>query len=177
MSDTQPAAGSAFLHEAAFEAQFIEHYPRVYALLYRLVGDRAAAEDLALEAFWRLWQHAPSAVENLGGWLYRVAVRLGYNALRAEQRRAQYEARAGRDLLEQNPAPNPADEVEQAEERRRVRAVLAQMPEREAQLLVLRSAGHTYREIALALHLAPNSVGTLLTRAEEIFERLYRKGE
>ncbi len=33
-----------------FEAIFLEHWPRVYGVLLRIVGDHAEAEDLALEA-------------------------------------------------------------------------------------------------------------------------------
>ena len=44
----------------AFEELFIRHYPRVYGVLYRLVGRRDEAEDLALEAFLRLWRRQGS---------------------------------------------------------------------------------------------------------------------
>ncbi len=157
---------------AAFETLFFQYYTRVYAVLFRLVGDRHAAEDLALETFWKLWQQPPSRSDNLGGWLYRVATRLGYNALRAAKRRAHYESQASSDPC----ADDPADEAERSDDRARVRAVLSRMPEREAQLLILRHSGLAYKEIAAALGVSPNSVGTLLTRAEEQFERLYLEG-
>ena len=64
-------------HESAFEAAFAEHYARVYGVLFRLLGDRAEAEDLTVETFWRLWERAPRRTDNLAGWLYRVAMRLG----------------------------------------------------------------------------------------------------
>lgn len=156
-----------------FEETFAEHYHRVYGVLVRLVGDRAEAEDLAVETFWRLWERAPTRWDNLGGWLYRVAMRLGYNALRASRRRAQYEQNAGRLVLEQSAPPDPAQAAEQAEERNRVRTILAQMPPRSAQLLVLRHSGLSYQEVAAALGVAPGSVGTLLARAEAEFEALY----
>ena len=157
--------------EAAFETIFLEHYSRVYGVLFRLVGDRAEAEDLALETFWRLWERAPAHAGNIGGWLYRVAVNLGYNALRAAKRRAQYEEQAGRDALDINAPPDPAHEAERAEERARARAVLRQLPPRDAQLLVLKHSGLSYKEIAAALGVSPNSVGTLLARAEKEFEK------
>ena len=47
------------------------------------MGDADEAQDLALETFWRLYSSPPRRTENVGGWLYRVALRLGYNALRA----------------------------------------------------------------------------------------------
>ena len=41
--------------ERAFEAIFQEHYPKVYAILFRLTGDRYEADDLSAETFWKLW--------------------------------------------------------------------------------------------------------------------------
>jgi RNA polymerase sigma-70 factor (ECF subfamily) len=159
--------------EAAFEAAFSEHYGRVYGILFRLMGDGAAAEDLTVETFWRLWQRAPRQADNLAGWLYRVALRLGYNAIRAARRRERYELEAGVQALDEDAAPDPAEAAELAEKRRRVRATLRRLPERDAQLLILRSAGLSYKELAAALGVAPGSVGTLLARATEAFERHY----
>ena len=56
----------------------------------------------------------------------------------------------------------------------RVRAVLGALKPREAQLLLLRSSGLAYRELAATLGIAPASVGTLLARAEAEFERRFR---
>ena len=165
------------LDDEKFNSLFLQHYARVYGVLFRLVGNRAEAEDLALETFWRLWERAPRRDDNLAGWLYRVATNLGYNALRDSKRRETYEARAARGDWQNAQAPDPAREAERGEERARVLGVLRQMSEREAQLLILRHSGFSYQEIAEALRLAPNSVGTLLARAEKGFERLYRSGK
>ena len=160
--------------EVEFEAAFSEHYSRVYGVLFRLLGNRAEAEDVTVEAFWRLWERAPQQRDNLGGWLYRVAMRLGYNALRAARRRERYELQAGHEALEATLEPEPSQAVEARQERRRVREVLSQMKDRDAQLLLLRHSGFSYREIAGILGVAPGSVGTLLARAEAEFEQLYR---
>lgn len=48
------------------------------------------------------------------------------------------------------------------------------MNSHQAQLLILRYSGMTYREIAAAMGLSPNSVGPLLLRAERAFEKCYR---
>lgn len=146
-------------------------------MIYRLVGDPAEAEDLALETFWRLYRRSPSPDEGiqLGGWLYRVATNLGYNALRSRKRRQRYEEQAGSLDVQVSDPPDPASQVELAQERQQVRFVLAQMKPRAAKLLVLRYSGLSYADIAAALGLAPGSVGTLLARAEEEFERRYRR--
>ena len=160
----------------AFEDLFLQHWGRVFGVLFRLTGDRAEAEDLALETFWRLWQRPPAQEQSLGGWLYRVATNLGYNALRAAGRRTHYEQNAGRDALDVAEIPNPAGEVERSEERARVRQALGQMTPRQSQLLILRHSGLSYQEIAEALNLSPSSVGTLLVRAEKEFIKLYEIG-
>jgi RNA polymerase sigma-70 factor, ECF subfamily len=163
--------------ERTFETLFLEHYAQVYGVLFRLVGDRAEAEDLTLETFWRLWERAPHNADHLGGWLYRVATHLGYNALRAAKRRTSYEVEAGRFRLEHDSPPDPAQEAERRDERARVREVLSRMRPREAQLLILRHSGLAYKEIAAALGVAPGSIGTLLARAEKEFEKLYAYAE
>jgi RNA polymerase sigma-70 factor, ECF subfamily len=167
----RPESGSV-----GFEALFMEHWASVYRILRRLVGDPAEAEDLALEAFLRLYrqnQQQPE-VENAGGWLYRVATRLGLNAIRDWKRREQYELSAGRDALEGPDQLSPADILAQQEERQQVRLVLARMNERQSQLLILRHSGFSYQEMASALNLAPASIGPLLVRAEREFEKQYR---
>jgi len=165
---------------AQFDATFLEHWPSVYRTLRRLVGDHAEAEDLAIETFWRLYQRPPSNPRdrkvNLGGWLYRVATNLGLNALRARKRRQQHEMQAGKWAIEmstRDPAQTMADEEEQA----RVREVLADMDERQAQMLILRHSGNSYADLAAALGVAPASIGTLLARAERAFEKRYRQKE
>ena len=160
-----------------FEATFLEHWPKVYGVLFRVVEDRAEAEDLALETFWRLYQRPPARRENLEGWLYRVAVNLGLNALRSQKRRTQYEEQAGKLALDFDPPADPADQAELLEQRREVREILAQMKPRSAQLLVLRHSGLSYAEIAAAIKVKPVSVGKLLARAEDEFERIYRRSQ
>jgi len=158
-----------------FEAIFQQHWPRLVALLFHLTGDPHEAEDLALEVFWRLHRN-PSVQEGKdgpGGWLYRVATRLGYNALRSQKRRGRYELEAGAQAVEAFTQPAPEVQVEQRQERERVRGVLARMKPRSAQLLVLRHSGLSYTEMAAVLGVAPTSVGALLARAEKEFERLY----
>ena len=170
--DRAPAIPDA---ERWLEECMQQYWSRVHAVLYRLLGDDGEAQDLALEAFWRLHRRGPGGA-NSAGWLYRVAVNLGINALRARQRRQQYEVIAGLQALEQTSPADPATLLEQAEERQRVRAALAKMKPRSASLLALRYSGLSYAEIAAALGLAASSVGALLARAEAEFEKRY-KGE
>jgi RNA polymerase sigma-70 factor (ECF subfamily) len=73
------------------------------------------------------------------------------------------------------PALDPEAELVRAEERAGVRAALADLPERQGKLLLLRHAGFSYAEIAAVLEVAPGSIGTLLVRAERAFLEVYRR--
>jgi RNA polymerase sigma-70 factor (ECF subfamily) len=157
--------------ETSFEVLFHRHYPRVYGLLVRLLGDTAEAEELAQETFIRLYQRPLRQGDNVGGWLYRVATNLGYNALRSTRRRDQREQA----VMAEMPltAPSAAAEAERRALQVAVRAALARMKPRDGQLLLLRQMGFSYRELAEALDVSPNSIGTLLARAEKAFVKAY----
>jgi RNA polymerase sigma-70 factor (ECF subfamily) len=165
----------------AFEAVFHEHYDRVYGLLYRLVGNRGEAEDLTQEVFLKLYDHAFSKrrfnlkrEHNIGAWLYRVATNMGYNEIRSRQRRWQRNR-----LLVPDPMGSPGTEAEvsQRETAAAVRKTLAQLSERQVQLLLLRQMGLSYAECAEMCGVAPGSVGTLLARAAKAFKKVYEENE
>ncbi|MCI0411866.1 sigma-70 family RNA polymerase sigma factor [bacterium] len=160
--------------EDEFEVFFQQNYKRVYAVLYRLTGEKMEAEDLTVETFLRYFRRPPENKDQAAGWLYRVATRLGYNALRASKRRSHYEEKAA--LYVAGGASDPLQEVERAREQMRVHAVLRKMDERNAEILVLHHSGFSYKEIAEAIGVSPNSIGTLLSRAQKEFERIYLGG-
>jgi len=158
---------------ASFEALFERHYDMVYGVTFRLLGNRGDAEDLAQEVFLKLYRRPLRRAENVAGWLYRVALNTAYNALKAEQRRLRRERVTALDDTE---APDPPHvEVARRETRRQVQQVLARMPRRTAQMLVLREMGFSYREIAGVVDVAPGSVGKLLERARKAFLGQYEK--
>jgi len=166
--------------EASFEALFLRHYERIYEALFRLLGDRDEAEDIAQQVFLKLY-HAPERIQvegdetNLVGWLYRVALNAGYNALRSSRRRATWHEQFFLQWLSNSPPATPAHLTERRNEQAQVRQILVEMKPREAKLLLLRYSGLSYKELASALEVAPGSIGSLLTRAERAFAKKYRR--
>jgi RNA polymerase sigma-70 factor (ECF subfamily) len=164
---------------SVFESIFLQNYARIVAVLVRLVGDRAQAEELADDVFLKLYRHPlePSGPEghNVGGWLYRTATHLGIDALRGAARRRRYEAEAAANRDEADEGPDQLDEVLRREKSQRVRAALARLKPVQAQLLIMRYSGLSYKELAGALEVKTSSVGTLLARAENEFEKHYRE--
>ena len=159
-----------------FETLFLEHWSRVHGFLQSLVGDHDEAEDLTLEAFMRLYKN-PLLMDpdfKAGGWLHQVAVHLGLNSIRGRKRREHYELEMTQSEDLDQDETNPAQLQTAREERNHVRQVLSEMHPRQAQLLILRYSGFSYREIASALSLAVTSIGPLLVRAEDEFEKHIR---
>ncbi len=168
-------ANESNLQRPSFEDVFLQYYDRIVGVLFRLMGDRARAEELASEVFLKLYRNPlPARPDgNLGGWLYRTATNLGIDAVRAANRRRHYEQEAGRGSVPTGGTPNPLDEVLRDETRQRVRTVLAALRPAQAQILILRSSGLSYNELAESLGVQRGSVGTMLARAEAEFQRRY----
>ena len=71
--------------------------------------------------------------------------------------------------------PTPEEAHAAAEEREQVRRILAGLPERQSELLVLRSSGLTYDELAAALGLNPAPSERSMARAQQAFRKEYLK--
>jgi len=165
----------------SFEAVFTRYYSLVYQLAYRCVGRSDEAEDITQEVFLRYYRMPPQATSEAEerAWLCRVATNLGLNALRARQRRADREERAGdlkrRTAPDEEAQQDPEQHVLAGEQADLVRSILAELPERQQVYLLLRSIGLSYAEIAQATGVATASVGALLARAEREFRRKYHE--
>ncbi|MDQ2776858.1 MAG: sigma-70 family RNA polymerase sigma factor [Acidobacteriota bacterium] len=168
-----PTARSGTDADPDFEAVFLDHYARVLGLLTRLVGERSQAEELVNEVFWKLSRQPGTLLtDNVGGWLYRTATHAGLDALRSSARRRRYEESAAR-RSENSESGGPLDDVLRQEDRGRVQVVLISMKPAQAQILLMRASGASYKELANALGVAAGGIGTLLNRAEAEFRKRY----
>jgi RNA polymerase sigma factor (sigma-70 family) len=164
--------------DSEFETIFTTHYERVLAVLLRLLGERTQAEEVANEVFWKLYnqRNGKQLGNNVGGWLCRTATRAGIDTLRAEARRKRYEhAAAFHSQATQATGAGPLHQVLRAEDCKRVRAALSGMKPAQAQILLMRAIGFSYKQVADALEVSVSGVGTLLNRAETEFRKRYMK--
>ena len=161
--------------DRVFENLFVEHYPRLVRTLLRLIGNPAQAEELAADAFYKLYRQyeRESPGENPAGWLYRTAMNLGLDALRADSRRVRREERAGRENPMNEMPENPLNDLLAEERRDRVRAVIAQLKPIQGQVLLMGSSGYSCKEIAAVLGVRPDSLYVLIARAKAQFEQKY----
>jgi len=172
----EPAGANASRTDAWFDALFQEHYPRMVGMLARLTGDRAHAEEIAADVFCKLARRPAlfQSRDGLTAWVWRAATNAGLDALRLDSRRRRWEQAAGAESLRVSEPAGALDEMLRDERCERVRTVLAALKPRDAQLLLLRANGLAYRELAQTLGIEARSVGTLLARAEQAFERKFR---
>jgi RNA polymerase sigma-70 factor (ECF subfamily) len=170
-----PASGFSKMPPQTFEELFLATYPRLVSLLRRMLGDSGRAEELANEAFLRLHNTIlpPAARANIPGWLYRTAMNLGIDDLRARARHIRLAWEASRAVSASGQPDDGLQLVLRAETQQRVRLALSKLKPEWAQILLLRASGYSYNEIASHLEIPCTSVGTQLIRAEAGFEKCY----
>jgi RNA polymerase sigma factor (sigma-70 family) len=164
--------------EAEFEAIFREHYHRIVRVIRRVLQSDSEAEEVCAEVFLRLYRSGPRVASGglVGGWLYRTATCASIDVLRANRRRGlEQQLECDGTLDSEDHGESPLTRLLRAESVSEVRGVLAQLKVEKAQLLLLRHSGLSYQEIAGALCIGVNSVGTRLARAEAEFSIRYER--
>jgi RNA polymerase sigma-70 factor, ECF subfamily len=163
--------------EGEWDARFGEQLPRVYNFFRYRVGDGAEAEDLTSITFEKAWRHRHRYRSDRGAfttWLYTIARRVGIDHARARRQFVSLDAVA--DLAS---GETPEDVAVRRSDAERVLSLLAELPERERELVALRyGAELSNREIARATGLSETNVGTILSRTiTSLRSRLGAAGE
>ncbi|MBT8411411.1 MAG: sigma-70 family RNA polymerase sigma factor, partial [Octadecabacter sp.] len=141
--------------------------PRVLAQAYRMLGNRAEAEDVAQEAMLRLWRVAPewdADRARVTTWLYRVVANLCTDRLRKSGRGVALDAVA-------EPEDGAASVASQLQDNARAAALrnaLASLPERQAQAVALRHLEELGNpEIAEIMDTNVRTVESLIARGKK----------
>lgn len=140
--------------------------PVVLAHAYRLLGDRAEAEDIAQEAMLKLWRIAPEwrqGEAKVTTWLYRVVANACTDRLRKSKRATPLD-----EAIE--PVDETAGVAEQMQDKARNQALqeaLASLPERQREAVILRHIeGLKNPEIAQIMELTVEAVESLTARGK-----------
>lgn len=148
----------------AFEMLFHSHQADVYHWVVCLVRDPAAAEDLTLETFWRIYRaHARfDPARCFGAWARRIATNLALEHLR----RAGRVTVVGEDLLEARACPPAPDSAVLSDIRAALRRAFGGLPVKlkaVAILVLLEQQPHS--EVASALGITVEAVKSREFRA------------
>ena len=168
-SDEELMARVTARDSAAFEHLYDRHAPAVLGIVARIVGERAEAEEILQETFWRVWNQAATFDADKGqfrAWLFSIARRLALDLLRRRSVRPQTARDENEERrFEQAPAPDASvpDAAEQAMAAAGVHRALERLSAEQYQVLTLAYfRGLTRQEIAQETGLP---LGTVHTRA------------
>lgn len=176
-SELELVRGAQRGDERAIRALYERHAPRVYAVVRRLAGDDALAEDWAQEA----WVRAIRALPRFRGearfttWLHRIAVNSALHGRRWSERRNGRETALPPDIEDVRAPDTPLL-------RQRLEAALDRLPAGMRQILVLHDVeGYTHLEIGEMLGVTAGTSKSQLFKArarmrELLTERTGRDG-
>lgn len=145
----------------------------VYHTCYRVLHDKALAEDASQDTFYRLMQAPASVNRSVGAWLHRTATRRSLDVLRSDTARSRRERIYSRDYY--NGRANPpswsvlSPKIDEA---------LAQLPEPTRSLLVDHFlGGKTQRQLAQETHTSTATVSRRIKQGlQELRQHLKTSG-
>lgn len=152
---------------SAFAALVTRHLDRAVRTAQRLLGERSEAEDVAQDAFMRIWQHADRWRPEGGRfttWFYRVVVNAAIDRLRKPK------ASALEDVPEpEDDRPSAFRTLHRAEVSRSVAAAVSELPERQRTALTLcHYEGLGNIEAAEVMGITVGALESLLIRAKRV---------
>lgn len=147
-----------------------ERFGRVFAIARRMVGSDAEAEDIAQEAFLRLWRKPPDLARggaSLSTWLYRVTANLSIDWLRRKRPQPLDDTW---DAPADDPLPDAVMAVTQVA--KSVDRALAALPERQRLAMTLTYyQGLSNIEAAAVMEISVDALESLLARARRATRR------
>ncbi len=157
--------------QAAFAELYDALSPLVHGVVLKVVRDPAQSEEVSQEVFVELWRLAARFDQTRGSvrsWAATVAHRRAIDRVRSEQSSRDRAARQVSNIVRDH--DDVTEAVESKLDRVRVRRALERLTgvQREAVELAY-FGGHTYREVAVLLHVAE---GTVKTRIRDGMIRL-----
>jgi RNA polymerase sigma-70 factor (ECF subfamily) len=147
------------MDERAFARTAEEYAARLYAVAYRLLGNRADAEDAVQRALLKAFEARESSISRwaVSTWLYRVLTNVCIDELRRRRRTPPEELPRGRTA---------------AVERLDLARALDTVPREARVLLALHYVnGLGYRELATIRGISVNTVKSQLARGKAILKR------
>jgi RNA polymerase sigma-70 factor (ECF subfamily) len=164
----------------AFDALVKNCARDIYNLCLRLSGNKAAAEDIAQDAFISAYKNMARFEQKgaFGGWVYRIAVNAWKNRVRYEKRRFFFkhdsldeameteDGQMQRQLPGDGPAPD--SDIERGQKSERIRKALSELGAEAKEMIVLRDMEElSYEEISGMTGLPLGTVKSRIARARE----------
>jgi RNA polymerase sigma-70 factor (ECF subfamily) len=149
-----------------------QYGPTVFRAAWRVLGNRAAAEDVQQQLFLKLIESPPGSVQSWAAFLTASATRLAIDVLRRQNR---WRLLAPLWKSDED-SSSPDEHAESAESARLLRKALARLNARDASCFVLRHVqGLSPAEVATALGMSENNVSVVVHRARKSLENFLQE--
>ena len=154
----------------AFEALFRQYQGEVYGWVVRIVRDPAAAEDLTVETFWRIYR-ARARFDpkcEFRPWARRIATNLAMGHLSGRRMETEF----SEDAPPARAVSSPPDPAVRADVRQKVAAAFEKLPAKLRAAATLAMIEETpYAEIASALGISTAAVKSRVFRAARLLRK------
>ncbi len=184
LSDEELILKVAGGHSDCFDILVDRFKLRLFNYLFRMVGDRDEAEEVAQETFVKAYIHAGKykTIAKFSTWLYTIATNLVRNRIRSQKRAPRFMSLWGRgrddddegrqiDLVD--PARQPDHQFNDKELGVIINDAIGKIPEKYRTSFVLRELNQlSYEEIAAVTGLKLGTVRSRINRARNCFRKL-----
>jgi RNA polymerase sigma-70 factor, ECF subfamily len=145
----------------AFAALYDRHSRAAYSLAYRMMGEKQAAEDLAQDAFLKVWRSAAGYRAERGSvrtWVLSIVHNRGIDQIRSLASRSRMQEKIEAEAPRVQPSEAFAESWRNSQ-RDQVRAAMSTLPSEQVKILELAYfSGYTHVEIARLLDLPLGTV-------------------
>lgn len=150
----------------AFRALYDEHIGRVYALCYRLTGEKGMAEDAAQEVFIQLWRKLNNfdGQSQFSTWLHSVTANITISYMRKQKGWVQRMFNLESSGISEMTAQSSSTDID-------LEALVIRLPERARMVFVLHALeGYRHEDIANMLNMAVGSSKAQFFRAKQLLK-------
>ncbi|MCS5577449.1 MAG: RNA polymerase sigma factor [Alteromonas macleodii] len=150
----------------AFRSLYDEYIGRVYALCYRLTGEKGMAEDASQEVFIQLWKKLGNfdGQSQFSTWLHSVTANITISYMRKQKGWVQRMFNLESSGINEMPAEENSTDVD-------LEALVIRLPERARMVFVLHAIeGYRHEDIASMLNMAVGSSKAQFFRAKQLLK-------
>jgi RNA polymerase sigma-70 factor (ECF subfamily) len=163
----------------AFNELYWKHYQAVYANIYRLLKDVAAAEDVLQDVFLTLWEKRSGLQDHLSveGWLFSISFNKSVSYLKAFQKQ-QVSLKEKQSLDDAFTLPSDGSPVNGTDPMDQLQLAIEQLsPQKKKVFVMCKVEGKSYQEVADALQISKHTVKEYLSQSVSFIRDYLRKNE
>lgn len=162
--------------DEAFSLLYERYFPKIYAYIFRRIGDRDTTEDIVSMTFEKVFLHLNKFKPGNGGtfqaWVYRIATNSVIDYVRKEKHTVATDPQNFPEEI--HPIHDELHDVIIRQDRESVQRAIQLLPARYQEVITLKYFSELSNiEVAEVLGISANNAGVLLLRALKQFQKHY----